>query len=162
MHLIYVCELCIAGIRFGGEGSSEMGPNSNPSTWDYQLAQVQPVLLNKQDDTSFSLANTAAKNFSRRVQITTVGGKGSIRIKVECANQTSCSQDYTGMSPDGRTVATAYQKDQCANHFMVLAPLQPLSALHFQCVFSKRICNLSTEQPGLHCRVQSQNRTLAT
>ena len=107
MHLAYMCVLCIAGIRFGGEGTSEMGPNSNPSTWDYQLAQVQPVLLNKQDDTSFSLANTAAKNFSRRVQITTVGGKGSIRIKVECASQTSCLQGYIGMPPVECTIATA-------------------------------------------------------
>lgn len=45
--------------------------------------QVQPVLLNKQDDTSFALATTASKAFSRRVQINTVGGKGSVRIKVQ-------------------------------------------------------------------------------
>ena len=69
------------GIR-GADGDPQTGPDSNPNTWDYQLAQVQPVLLNKQDDTSFSLANHTRKNFSRRVQITTVGGKGSIRIKV--------------------------------------------------------------------------------
>lgn len=72
----------VTGIRFGNDASSEPVPNSNLSTWDYQLAQVQPVLLNKQDDTSFSLANTSPQNFSRRVQINTVGGKGSIRIKV--------------------------------------------------------------------------------
>lgn len=77
---VYSVDLYVAGIRFGGDGNSE--PNSNPSTWDYQLAQVQPVLLNKQDDTSFSLANTSPQHFSRRVQINTVGGKGSIRIKV--------------------------------------------------------------------------------
>ena len=61
------------------------GPNSNQNIWDIQLArllQVQPVLLNKQDDTAFALAKTPNKDFSRRVQINTVGGKGSVRIKV--------------------------------------------------------------------------------
>ncbi|KAL0018632.1 hypothetical protein WJX77_009530 [Trebouxia sp. C0004] len=60
------------------------GANSNQELWDLQLArvlQVQPVLLNKQDDTSFALANTSNRDFSRRVQINTVGGKGSVRIK---------------------------------------------------------------------------------
>lgn len=54
--------------------------------WDRlaRTMQVQPVLLNKQDDTSFALASTASKAFSRRVQINTVGGKGSVRIKVWC------------------------------------------------------------------------------
>lgn len=54
--------------------------------WDRlaRTMQVQPVLLNKQDDTSFALATTASKAFSRRVQINTVGGKGSVRIKVQC------------------------------------------------------------------------------
>jgi len=47
-----------------------------------RVLQVQPVLLNKQDDTSFALANTSPRDFSRRVQINTVGGKGSVRIKV--------------------------------------------------------------------------------
>lgn len=67
------------------QGRPLAGANSNQELWDLQLArvlQVQPVLLNKQDDTSFSLANTSPRDFSRRVQINTVGGKGSVRIKV--------------------------------------------------------------------------------
>lgn len=67
-----------------GQGNPADGPSQN--LWDRlaRTMQVQPVLLNKQDDTSFALASTASKAFSRRVQINTVGGKGSVRIKVCC------------------------------------------------------------------------------
>lgn len=76
------------------QGRPTEGPNSNQNVWDVQLArllQVQPVLLNKQDDTAFALAKTASKDFSRRVQINTVGGKGSVRIKVTKLLGQSCS-----------------------------------------------------------------------
>ena len=95
----YLLCVILAGIR-GGEGSPSSGPNSNPNSWDYQLAQVQPVLLNKQDDTTFSLANPPKKNFSRRVQITTVGGKGGFKIKV--APHMSHKDSFR---PSGRTVS---------------------------------------------------------
>ena len=67
-----------------GQGNTADGVGQN--RWDRlaRTMQVQPVLLNKQDDTSFALATTASKAFSRRVQINTVGGKGSVRIKVQC------------------------------------------------------------------------------
>ena len=46
-----------------------------------RMLQVQPVLLNKQDDTSFALAN-APKDFSKKISISTVGSKGPVHIKV--------------------------------------------------------------------------------
>lgn len=67
------------------QGRLSPGINSNKDLWEHNLARVlsvQPVLLNKQDDTSFALANTSPRDFSRRFQINTVGGKGSVRIKV--------------------------------------------------------------------------------
>lgn len=73
-----------SGVRMD-QGQPAEGVNSNKELWEFQLArvlQVQPILLNKQDDTSFALANTSPRDFSRRVQINTVGGKGSVRIKV--------------------------------------------------------------------------------
>ena len=43
---------------------------------------VQPVLMNKQEETCFALAHTSKRQYSRPFQITTVGTKGSIKIKV--------------------------------------------------------------------------------
>ena len=67
-------------------GQRNPADGGSQNLWDRlaRTMQVQPVLLNKQDDTSFALASTASKAFSRRVQINTVGGKGSVRIKVPC------------------------------------------------------------------------------
>ena len=65
-------------------GQGKPADGGGQHLWDRlaRTLQVQPVLLNKQDDTSFALASAASKAFSRRVQINTVGGKGSVRIKV--------------------------------------------------------------------------------
>ena len=82
------CHAC-AGVNLGPE-RPEFGVNSNKELWDLQLArvlQVQPVLLNKQDETKFALANTTPSNYSRRIQINTVGSKGSIRIWVICLTE---------------------------------------------------------------------------
>ena len=76
-------ELC-AGVNLEQE-RPESGANANRDLWDLQLArvlQVQPVLLNKQDETKFALAYTSPGDYSRRLQINTVGSKGSVRIKV--------------------------------------------------------------------------------
>ena len=100
------CRLCaFAGVNMD-QGRPAEGPNSNQNVWDIQLArllQVQPVLLNKQDDTAFALAKTASKDFSRRVQINTVGGKGSVKIKVtkllgQCCLH-HCPTDSSALTP---------------------------------------------------------------
>ena len=66
-------------------GQRKAADGGSQNLWDRlaRTMQVQPVLLNKQDDTSFALATSASKAFSRRLQINTVGGKGGVRIKVQ-------------------------------------------------------------------------------
>ncbi|KAK9867091.1 hypothetical protein WJX84_006946 [Apatococcus fuscideae] len=57
---------------------------SHSSPWDVSLPReihVRPILLNKQEKTRFSLKTVARREFSHSIQISTVGIKGSIRIK---------------------------------------------------------------------------------
>lgn len=71
-----------AGIKL--KGNLARG-SSGSSMRDAQLLReisVQPVLMNKQEETCFALAHSSKRQYSRPFQITTVGTKGSIKIKV--------------------------------------------------------------------------------
>jgi hypothetical protein len=74
--------LWYAGVRLTEVRTPQSGQRA---PWEVQTPceiHVQPVLMNCQDDTRFCLANLKNRQWSKEVQISTVGTKGAVKIQV--------------------------------------------------------------------------------